>query len=343
MSGRRALFVLATVGALAGAWWYRSTVLGPKPAAARPVVVFIPSGSTPFWQLAINGARDAAKKYEVELKIEKPERSENLEEQIQMLSALEYDKITGVALSPANPERETRLINTVAQKTFVVTLDADAPLSMRHCHIGTSNVDAGRLCAELVQEAVPDGGEVAVLLANLSKSTNVDRRNEFGESLSAIKSADGSDKPKYQLLDPLVDEGDDARCRELIKKTLTDHPNIACFVALNARQGPLLLDVLKAEGKLGKIKLITFDEAEATLKGVEDGHIFATVAQDPYMYGYESVHKLASLARGDSSDLPIVGGGTLHVNAEAIRKDNLETFRKRLHERLPAAEKVAKN
>lgn len=122
---------------------------------------------------------------------------------------------------------------------------------------------------------------------------------------------------------------------QLIRDTLKKHPDLAGFIGMNARHGPILLKVLGEEKQLGKIKLVTFDDADETLAGVASGDVFATVAQDPYMFGYQAVRMLASMSRGDPSDVPVIGGGTIHVNAEAIRKDNLEAFRNRVRKRLP--------
>ena len=56
-----------------------------------------------------------------------------------------------------------------------------------------------------------------------------------------------------------------------------------------------------------QIKIIAFDEEDETLQGITDGHIYGTVVQNPYQYGYESVRILAGLARGDQSVLPSEG------------------------------------
>lgn len=345
MSGQKFAVALIALAAIAAAYWYRSTVLTEKESPAeRPSVVFIVSGSGPYWQLAADGARAAAKNHNVDLQVETPNGAESLEQQMLLLAQLELDDLGGVAFSPVDPEAQTRLINQMAQKTYVVTLDSDAPLSQRHCHIGTSNVGAGRLCATLVEESVPAGGKVALLLANLTKSSGVDRKAAFEEWLGKPKPGEAppAEAPKFEVVDTLVDNGDDEQCRELIRKTVEAHPDIACFVALNARQGPILLEELDKLGKLDQIKLVTFDDSKEILAGIENGHIYATVAQDPYNYGYRSVGQLASLCRGDRSDLPITGGGTIHVNAEAVKKENLADFRKKLSERIEAAKKSVK-
>ena len=46
-----------------------------------------------------------------------------------------------------------------------------------------------------------------------------------------------------------------------------------------------------------------------TLQGVTDGHIFGTVVQQPYEFGYQSVKILAALARGEDAGATPVGVG----------------------------------
>ncbi len=69
---------------------------------------------------------------------------------------------------------------------------------------------------------------------------------------------------------------------------------------------------------------MSFDEDEASLKGIQDGEIHGTVVQNPYKYGYESVRVLAGLARGDESVIP--EGGFMNIPARQIRKDNVGEF-----------------
>ena len=110
---------------------------------------------------------------------------------------------------------------------------------------------------------------------------------------------------------------------------------------VNARHGPLLIKILGDLGKLDQIKLVTFDASEETLKGIEDGHIFATIAQDPYNYGFKAVSILAGLCHGDEVSVPIVGCGSEYVGAEAISQKNIAEYRKRLNARQESLDKKA--
>ena len=74
----------------------------------------------------------------------------------------------------------------------------------------------------------------------------------------------------------------------------------------------------------GKRPIVCFDEEEATLQGVKDGHIHATVVQQPYEFGYQSVRILSALARGEDPGIP--ADGIVEVPVKVIRQDTVEAF-----------------
>jgi ribose transport system substrate-binding protein len=326
---RNAFWGLVLVLVVAGLWKYQS-VPGNTGESSPTKVVVITGGPGPYWQATIAGAQAAAQEFGLKLEVKSPSQAENLEQQMQLLASLQGTELAGIAVSPVDPDQETRLINRLASETTVITFDSDAPLSLRQGHVGASNYGAGRLCARLIHEAVPQGGKVAVLMANRTKANLLDRQSGLEENINRIFADEKIDaNHQYQLLPYLVDEGDDARCAQLIRSTLAEHADLACFVGLNARHGPLLLEVLAAEGKLGQVQLVTFDDAEATLAGIEAGHIYATVVQNPYRFGYEAVRLLSAQPRDEGVVMPVVGSGSFLIPTEAIRKPELAEFRQR--------------
>lgn len=318
--------------ALAGAIGYRLNSLRQPPPPPPVAVAFVTGGNEGYWKMTVNGAQAAARKNGVNLQLAMPAENENVEEQTALLAKLDPAKLDGIAVSPLDAEGQTELIDKLGEKTKIVTFDSDAPESKRLSYIGTSNFSAGRVCARLVNEALPQGGKVAVLLANLTKDNVRDRRGGFDERIAdyADDVEAGATGPKFVVVEYLVDNGSAQKCAENIRDALAKHADLACFVGMNAAHGPVLVKTIGDAGKLGQITLITFDVEDETLDGIEAGHIYATVAQDPYNFGYESVKLLASLSRGDETRLPIVGKGSLSISAEPITKDNLAAFRQRL-------------
>ena len=111
-----------------------------------------------------------------------------------------------------------------------------------------------------------------------------------------------------------------------------------CFVGLWAYNPPAILSAVKDKDLLGKVKIVGFDENDATLQGIADGHIYGTIVQNPFEFGYQSVRLMASLAKGDKSVLP--KDGILYVPHRVISKEGgndrvaVEKFRKELNELL---------
>lgn len=320
--------------ALAAAGWYRLQADAEPATPTSSKIAFVTGGSGDYWQIAAAGARDAAQELGVELDVRMPEESESIAEQMQILTKLSGGDADGIAVSPLDAEGQTATINALASERRVVTFDSDAPMSSRLGYVGTSNYSAGLVAGTLVKKALPEGGKVAILLANDTKDNLIERKEGFAARMAESPDADSEEgDSRYEIVGYAVDDGDNEEARKVIRETLEKHPDVACFVGLNARHGPVLLEVLGEKELLGKVKLVTFDTLNKTLGGIEEGWIAATVAQDPYKYGYEAVTMLDSLCRGDERFLPVVGRGAIHVSVEPINRDNIEEFRKRTKSR----------
>ena len=103
----------------------------------------------------------------------------------------------------------------------------------------------------------------------------------------------------FTILGPLTDQFDRAKAKANVEDTLSRHPNIDCMVGLFEYNPPLILEALEQADKIGKVKVVAFDENDRTLKGIQDGQVVGTIAQDPYMYGYKSMEYLAKLHNGE--------------------------------------------
>lgn len=336
MPTKRFAWSVVALAAVAAAIWYRSQVFR-EPATPVVHIALVTGGSGPYWQLIANGAREAATEHHVDLQVKMPAADENVDQQTALLEGLNLERVDGVAISPLDAEQQTPMIDRIAKDASVITFDADAPDSARLSYVGTSNVQAGRRAARLVQEAIPAGGKIVVVMANLTKDNMIERRSGFEEIIGQpVAAAEGeSTAPTYEVVDYLVDEGSKQRSRELLKQSLADHVDLACLVGMNAQHGAILLSVLEDEEKLGKIAVVAFDEEQPTLAGVEAGTIYATVVQDPFRYGYESVRSLAAMCRGGKQQRPMTGSfSTYSIATMSVTKDTLPEFRRQLAQRL---------
>jgi ribose transport system substrate-binding protein len=202
------------------------------------------------------------------------------------------------------------------------------------------------MCAELIKQALPDGGKVVIFVGDNERLNAVDRRLGLINALrGAAEEANAVEPPidqpieadGYTILATYLDGSDPKKARENAAQALKDHPDLQCMVGLYGYNGPECLAALDAAEKKGDVKVIAFDEHDATLAGIEDGTVVGTVVQDPYLYGYESVRLLCNLARGNTASIPLPGAGNWALQCTKVTKDNLDEYRKKLAERRKAA------
>ncbi len=126
------------------------------------------------------------------------------------------------------------------------------------------------------------------------------------------------------ILDVRTDDTDHARAKQNAADVLTSTPDLAGMVGIWSYNGPAIYSAVKEAGKVGKVQIVAFDQETDTMNGIKDGTIYATVVQDPYKFGYDSVKLLAQLAKGDKSGLP--ASKLDIVPTQAIKKANIDAY-----------------
>lgn len=302
-------------------------------------LAFVTNSVADFWTIGKAGAMKAGEDLGVEVRVLMPAGG-GISEQKEILEDLITKGVEGVAVSPIDPVNQTGLLNEVAGRTKLITHDSDAPDSKRLYYIGTDNYKAGRLCGKLVKEALPDGGSVMILIGRMEQDNSKRRRQGvIDELMDRSMDARRYDPPgkvikgdKYMILGTLTDQSDRAKAKANAEDTLSRYPDVGCMVGLFAYNPPLILQALEQGGKLGKVKVVAFDEDDETLQGIIDGSVHGTVVQNPYDYGYQSIKLLKQLNEGDKTGLP--DSGFIDIPARQIRKDNVEVFWKELKGKL---------
>jgi ribose transport system substrate-binding protein len=148
---------------------------------------------------------------------------------------------------------------------------------------------------------------------------------------SGGKDNQGAALGNYREHGPFYDNVDQAKAKAAASDLLSQlaGEDKICLVGLWAYNPPAILAAVESAKKLGKVHIVGFDEDEVTLQGVKDGHIHATVVQQPFEFGYQSVKLMAELARDPKMTIK---DQLQHVPHLVIKKDNVEEFHTRLKE-----------
>jgi len=304
-----AFFFLACNGKSGGGGGATNTTGGKHKLA------FVTNNASDFWTIARKGTEKAAKEIpgiEVEFRITSDGTAAGQQSIVDDLLA---KGINGIAISPVDPANQSPMLNKAAAQALVVTQDSDAPTSNRLCYIGTDNVEAGRQAGRLLKEAIPQGGKIMVFVGVLDAQNARERYQGLKEVLA------GSN---VQIVDVRTDNTDRVRAKSNAADTLVNVSDIAGLVGLWSYNGPAILSAVKEANKVDKVKIVAFDEEDETLRGIKEGAIYATVVQQPFEFGYQSMALMEKYLNGDKSVVPATK--QIFVPTLAIKKADVDAF-----------------
>ena len=282
-------------------------------------VAFVTNQIADFWNIAKAGCRDAEKDLGIEVDVKMPPEATVIKQK-QIVEDLITSGIQGIAISPLDADNQTEWLNGIADKLPLITHDSDAPASKRLAYIGMDNYKAGRMCGELIKQALPDGGAVMLFIGRLEQDNSKHRRQGVIDELFDRERPETLDKlsydpvegvldsGKYKILGTLTDQGKTDVAKQKAADAINAYPDMKAMAGLFEYNPPACYQALKQAGKLGEIKLIGFDENDVTLQGIKDGTVTGTIVQDPYQYGYQSAKVLKDILEGkeakDFIDIP---------------------------------------
>jgi ribose transport system substrate-binding protein len=269
-----------------------------KPTEAKTRLAFITNNTADFWIFARRGCEKAvAELGNVELEFRMNSDGTSAEQR-RIMDDLVARGVKGIAISPIDPANQKPFIDELSATTTIVTCDSDIPGSKRLCYIGTDNVDAGRQAGQMIKEVLPNGGRIMLFVGKKDTQNAKERIQGIEEAIKGTK---------IEIIDVRTDNTDPVQAKANVSDTIVKYPDLACCVGLWSYNGPAILNAVKDAGLLGKMKIVCFDENAETLVGVKDGHIYGTVVQQPFEFGYQSMKMLGAVAAGDKSSVPADG------------------------------------
>jgi ribose transport system substrate-binding protein len=283
-------------------------------------IAFLTNNSADFWTIARRGTEQAAAELpdvNVEFKIPSDGTAA---EQRRIVDDLMAKGLDGIAISPVDPANQTAMLDDIAKQAVLITQDSDALQSNRLCYIGTDNRAAGKQAGDVIKQVLPDGGKIMIFVG---KSDVQNAR----ERLQGIK--DAIEGTKIEIVDVRTDDADPVRAKSNAADTLVKYPDISALVGLWSYNGPAILNATKDAGRVGKVKIVCFDEDDQTLSGIKDGAIAATVVQQPYEFGYRAIRLIQKVLQGDKSDVP--ASKQIFVPTKVIDKDSVDEFSERIN------------
>lgn len=291
----------------------------------RPVFAFVINVPGRFWKIAHAGCLKAGEEIGAKVEYHVPGES-SAAQQKQIVESLMSRGINGLAISPLSPDSLARLLDQADLQFPVICQDSDAPNSNRRCYIGTDNVALGRQQGELLKEALPDGGQVAIFVGKMDVENAKERHQGVLEALG------GSN---LEVVETFTDGGDRSRARSNVVDALSKYPDLKGIVGLWGYNAPQAVNALK-DNPRREVVIISSDEEVETMHAIRDGKIYASVAQQPFEFGYQSIKMLMRIHRNEPTDIP--KNNLIFVPTYVIRPDNVDAIEQKINGYLSAVE-----
>jgi len=282
---------------------------------------------SPFWTAAAIGEQRASSEIGVPVVFEAPAKAGDIASQQSLLETKISDGYSGIAFSAIDPASVVPVVKAgIKSNVNFILMDSDSPDSGRSVFIGLNNFQGGLIAGKAMVDALGDKcGKVVGFVGFITAQNAVDR-------IAGIKEAFKDTKCTLETV--LVDNGDPSKALSNSETAITTYPDMAGMIGIYSYNGPAAIQALKSSGKAGQIKLVAFDLATETMKGLKDNVVSAAIGQRVYYYGYLPVYILYAMsAIGPEKTMailkPYLSGDkndNLDTGADVVTPDNLAAY-----------------
>ena len=245
-----------------------------------------------FWQAVKLGADQAAKDYKVKITFEGPETEQQVDKQMDMLTAAMAKKPAAIGFAALDSKAAIPLLKKAqAAKIPIIAFDSGVDSDIPMTTAQTDSKAAAALAADKMAALIGNEGEVAVIGHDQTSSTGTSRRDGFVNQMKAKY-------PKVKVVDIQYGGGDHLKSAEIAKTLLQAHPKLKGIFGTNEGSAIGAGKGIKEAKKAGLI-IIGFDSGKAQKDMITDGTISGAITQNPVGIGYKTVEAAVKALKGE--------------------------------------------
>jgi ribose transport system substrate-binding protein len=262
--------------------------------------------NNPFFVAMVNGVKSEAAKEGVSVIVDNGNNDSAT--QLNQMQNLIQQKVNVIILNPTDSQSLSSAVKLANQaKIPVITLDRSVTSGTVATSIASNNIQAGKMGADQLIQALKGTGEVIDLQGTIGTSAEADREKGF---TNEIATASGITVVARQTAN-----FDRSTALNVTQNLLQAHPNIKGVFAQNDEMALGALKAIQQAGKSG-IAIVGIDGEQEVVNDVQQGLIYADIAQQPTKEGVLGVQMAVKLAKGETvassvdSPLQLVVKGT---------------------------------
>ncbi len=258
-------------------------------ARKKPVRIgcLLPSVDNPFFDRVIDGLRAAEKElcdYGLSLELVLL-KGFDVEMHLEAIDTLLSRGVDALCLTTVDVPVISKKVNEVIRSgTPVSTLNSDVRGTSRLFYVGCNYINCGKTAAGMLSYILGQKGKTLIVTGSVKMQGHNSRIHGFCQEIK-------ENKLNISVADVIESQDDDDTAYRNTKDTLIRNTEInSIYVTAAGVSG-----VCRAVEELGlakKLHLVCFDDIQATRKAILNGIIDATICQEPFQQGYQSIQMM---------------------------------------------------
>lgn len=287
---------IALVTALCVAATGQAVFAAPGKTGSSGQAVYIPLISKgfqhQFWQAVKSGAEKAAKDYNVVITFEGPESETMVDKQIDMLSAVIAKKPAAIGLAALDSQAVAPLLAKAKKAGIpVIGFDSGVASDIPVTTAATDNYNAAVLAADKMASLIGGSGEVAVVAADQTGKSNVDRRDGFVNRMK-------EKYPNVKVVD-IQYAPDQLSATDVTKAIIQSRKNLKGIFGANEGCAIGVANAVSEMKKAGSLVVIGYDSGKLQMDAIRNGVMAGAITQNPIGMGYKTVEAAVKALNGE--------------------------------------------
>ncbi|MEU1402247.1 substrate-binding domain-containing protein [Streptomyces sp. NPDC005728] len=266
--------------------------------------------NNPFFVQIRAGAQAEAKKLGVDLTV--TDAQNDASQQANQLQNFTSSNLGAIIVNPVDSDAAGNAVKAADKARIpVVAVDRGVNKASVDALVASDNVAGGELAAKAIAEKLGGRGRIVILQGQAGTSAARERAQGFAAGLKAY--------PGIQVLAQQPADFDRTKGLDVMSNLLQAHPDVQGVIAANDE---MALGAVKALGsKAGSsVQVVGFDGTPDGLTAVEDGTLYASVAQQPTQLGRIAVDNALKAVQGKKVE------PTVKVPVKVVTKENVAGF-----------------
>jgi len=284
----------------------------PKATKDYKIALIVKTKNNPFFIPMIHEFEETAKQLGAVPEVQAAAQESSYEQQVALVQAEVGKGVQAILITPADSKALVPALKQAADKgVLIINLDNRLdPATVKSQglklggYVGADNEAGGKQAGAAMIEALPGGGDVAVI-EGIRGVDNAETRKRGFES--AVNS-------KLKVVDEQTGNWETDAAYGKAQAILAKHPTLAGIFCANDNMALGAIKAVDEAGKKGKIKVVGYDNIPAAKELLQSGAMTATIEQHPDLMGKYGVRMAVGILDGK-----VTSGGEFLVPLETIK------------------------